>query len=92
MMSRQKEDSRFEKRRRVEKERFEKFEGLNFQERFDYRLLRVKEKVRERISNAILFEFLSSRILYIFAQLLLFFATVIINFAEVFHCFEWNLY
>ena len=73
-------------------ERFEKVEGLNFQERFDCRLLRVKEKVRERISNAKLFEFLSNRILYIFAQLLLFFATVIINFAEVFHCFEWNLY
>ena len=73
-------------------ERFEKVEGLNFQERFDCRLLRVKEKVRERISNAILFDFFSSRILYIFAQLLLFFATVIINFAEVFHCFEWNLY
>ena len=50
MMSRQKEDSQFEKRRRVEKERFEKFEGLNFQVRFDCRLLRVK--VRERISNA----------------------------------------
>ena len=89
MMSRQKEDSRFEKRRRVEKERFEKFEGLNFQVRFDCRLLREGEG--KHFKRRCL-EFFPSRMAYIFAQLLLFFATVIINFAEVFHCFEWNLY
>ena len=48
MMSRQKKDSRAENRWRVE--RNVKVEGLNFQERFDCRLLCVK--VRESISNA----------------------------------------